>query len=141
MRVQFGALVIAAVLLFVFGAARAVQVSNLHPFLPNGWPGVLSGAAIVFNGRANGYAVSFIAEVCKRRQYVELKFAGRIGEVALPELGASGALVVNERQLSDQVFAAMRAELAGSEVERPVSDVERPRVRVEFVREHGDARL
>src|SRR6185312_140243 len=27
-----------AVLLFVFGAARAVQGSHLHPFMPNGWP-------------------------------------------------------------------------------------------------------
>src|SRR5947209_7469082 len=37
------AIKIAAVLLFVLGAARAVQVSNFHAFLPNGWPGVLSG--------------------------------------------------------------------------------------------------
>jgi len=59
---------IAAVLLFVFGAARAVQVSNLHPFLPNGWPGVLSGAAIVFFTFIGFDSVSTAAEECKSPQ-------------------------------------------------------------------------
>jgi len=39
---------VGAILLFIFGAAHAVESSNLHPFLPNGFAGVLSGAAIVF---------------------------------------------------------------------------------------------
>src|SRR5690349_7589016 len=38
---------IAAILAFVIGAARAVNTANWHPFLPNGFPGVLSGGAIV----------------------------------------------------------------------------------------------
>src|SRR6202522_2094901 len=42
------AIKIAAVLLFIFGAAHAVKSSNLHPFLPNGFPGVISGASVVF---------------------------------------------------------------------------------------------
>ncbi len=59
---------VAAVLLFVFGAARAVQVSNLHPFMPNGWPGVLSGAAIVFFTFIGFDSVSTAAEECKNPQ-------------------------------------------------------------------------
>src|SRR5512143_639677 len=39
---------IAAILAFVIGAARAVDSANWHPFFPNGFPGVLSGGAIVF---------------------------------------------------------------------------------------------
>src|SRR3954449_11626806 len=62
------AIKIAAVLLFVFGAARAVQVSNLHPFLPNGWPGVLSGAAIVFFTFIGFDSVSTAAEECEHPQ-------------------------------------------------------------------------
>ena len=40
---------IAAILIFVFGAARAVNTANWHPFLPNGFSGVLTGGAIVFH--------------------------------------------------------------------------------------------
>src|SRR5260370_41940120 len=39
---------IVAILLFVFGAAKAVNTSNWHPFMPNGYSGVLTGSAIVF---------------------------------------------------------------------------------------------
>ena len=35
---------IAAILIFVFGAARAVKPENWHPFMPNGFSGVLTGA-------------------------------------------------------------------------------------------------
>src|SRR5690242_3627227 len=62
------AIKLVAVLLFVFGAARAVQASNLHPFLPNGWPGVLSGAAIVFFTFIGFDSVSTAAEECERPQ-------------------------------------------------------------------------
>lgn len=57
-----------AILLFVFGAAKAVQASNLHPFLPNGFPGVLSGAAIVFFTFIGFDSVSTAAEECKNPQ-------------------------------------------------------------------------
>ncbi len=33
-----------AILIFVFGASSAVQPSNWQPFMPNGFPGVLTGA-------------------------------------------------------------------------------------------------
>ncbi|MBV9036980.1 MAG: amino acid permease [Acidobacteriaceae bacterium] len=62
------AIKISAVLLFVLGAARAVQASNLHPFLPNGWPGVLSGAAIVFFTFIGFDSVSTAAEECRNPQ-------------------------------------------------------------------------
>ncbi len=59
---------VAAVLLFVFGAAHAVQASNLHPFLPNGFPGVLTGAAIVFFAFIGFDSVSTAAEECTNPQ-------------------------------------------------------------------------
>jgi APA family basic amino acid/polyamine antiporter len=62
------AIKIAAVLLFVFGAARAVQSANLHPFLPNGFGGVVSGAAIVFFTFIGFDSVSTAAEECKQPQ-------------------------------------------------------------------------
>ena len=60
---------LAAVLLFIFGAAHAMQAKNLHPFLPNGFPGVLSGAAIVFFTFIGFDSVSTAAEEeCERPQ-------------------------------------------------------------------------
>src|SRR4051794_9415953 len=59
---------VVAVLLFVFGAAHAVESSNLHPFLPNGFPGVLSGAAIVFFAFIGFDSVSTAAEECRNPQ-------------------------------------------------------------------------
>jgi len=56
---------IGAILLFVFGAAHAVQSTNLHPFLPNGFGGVISGAAIVFFTFIGFDSVSTAAEECR----------------------------------------------------------------------------
>ncbi|MBL8241834.1 MAG: amino acid permease [Bryobacterales bacterium] len=56
---------VAAILLFVFGAARAVNTANWHPFLPNGFTGVLSGAAIVFFTYIGFDSVSTAAEECQ----------------------------------------------------------------------------
>src|SRR5204862_3774136 len=39
---------IAAILIFCFGAAKAINTSNWHPFAPNGFSGILTGASIVF---------------------------------------------------------------------------------------------
>src|SRR5437867_1002157 len=57
-----------AILLFVFGAARAVNTANWHPFMPNGFSGVLTGAAIVFFTYIGFDSVSTAAEECKRPQ-------------------------------------------------------------------------
>jgi APA family basic amino acid/polyamine antiporter len=62
------AIKIGAILLFVFGAAHAVQASNLNPFLPNGWGGVVSGAAIVFFTFIGFDSVSTAAEECRSPQ-------------------------------------------------------------------------
>ncbi len=62
------AIKIAAVLMFVFGAAHAMKSSNLHPFFPNGGAGVLSGAAIVFFTFIGFDSVSTAAEECKNPQ-------------------------------------------------------------------------
>lgn len=59
---------ILVILIFVFGAARAVQPSNWHPFLPNGFSGALTGAAIVFFTYIGFDSVSTAAEECRHPQ-------------------------------------------------------------------------
>ena len=59
---------IAAILIFVIGASRAVNTANWHPFFPNGFPGVLTGAAIVFFTYIGFDSVSTAAEECKNPQ-------------------------------------------------------------------------
>jgi basic amino acid/polyamine antiporter, APA family len=62
------AIKIAAILAFVIGAAHAVKGDNWRPFLPNGFPGVLTGAAIVFFTYIGFDSVSTAAEECRRPQ-------------------------------------------------------------------------
>lgn len=59
---------IAAILIFIFGAARAVNSSHWQPFLPNGYSGVLTGAAIVFFSYIGFDSVSTAAEECRNPQ-------------------------------------------------------------------------
>ena len=59
---------IAAILVFVFGASRAVNTANWHPFMPNGFSGVLTGAAIVFFTYIGFDSVSTAAEECRNPQ-------------------------------------------------------------------------
>ena len=59
---------IAAILIFVIGAAHAVNTANWHPFLPNGFSGVLTGAAIVFFTYIGFDSVSTAAEECRNPQ-------------------------------------------------------------------------
>ncbi len=59
---------IAAILIFVIGASRAVRTEHWHPFMPNGFPGVLTGAAIVFFTYIGFDSVSTAAEECRRPQ-------------------------------------------------------------------------
>jgi APA family basic amino acid/polyamine antiporter len=59
---------IGAILIFVIGAARAVNTANWHPFLPNGFSGVLTGAAIVFFTYIGFDSVSTAAEECRNPQ-------------------------------------------------------------------------
>jgi APA family basic amino acid/polyamine antiporter len=59
---------VVAILLFVFGAMRAVNTGNWHPFLPNGFSGVLTGGAIVFFTYIGFDSVSTAAEECGHPQ-------------------------------------------------------------------------
>jgi APA family basic amino acid/polyamine antiporter len=59
---------IAAILIFVIGAAHAVNTANWHPFLPNGVPGMLTGSAIVFFTYIGFDSVSTAAEECRNPQ-------------------------------------------------------------------------
>ncbi len=59
---------IVAILIFVFGAARAVNTAHWHPFMPNGFGGVLTGAAIVFFTYIGFDSVSTAAEECRNPQ-------------------------------------------------------------------------
>jgi APA family basic amino acid/polyamine antiporter len=57
-----------AIMFFVFGAAKAVNTGNWHPFMPNGYSGVLTGGAIVFFTYIGFDSVSTAAEECHRPQ-------------------------------------------------------------------------
>jgi APA family basic amino acid/polyamine antiporter len=59
---------LAAILIFVFGAARAVQTEHWRPFMPNGFSGVLTGSAIVFFTYIGFDSVSTAAEECRHPQ-------------------------------------------------------------------------
>lgn len=59
---------VTAILLFIFGAAKAVNSANWHPFMPNGFPSVLAGGAVVFFTYIGFDSVSTAAEECHRPQ-------------------------------------------------------------------------
>src|SRR5438105_13691784 len=59
---------IIAILVFISFASRFIHPSNWHPFAPNGWPGILTGASIVFFTYIGFDSVSTAAEECKRPQ-------------------------------------------------------------------------
>ena len=59
---------LAAILLFIFAASRAVDPSNWRPFMPNGLQGVLTGGAIVFFTYIGFDSVSTAAEECRKPQ-------------------------------------------------------------------------
>jgi APA family basic amino acid/polyamine antiporter len=62
------AIKIAAIAIFCIGAARAIHVENWKPFAPHGFPGVLTGASIVFFTYIGFDSVSTAAEECKHPQ-------------------------------------------------------------------------
>ena len=59
---------VGAILIFVIGAARAVNPDNWRPFMPNGFGGVLTGAAIVFFTYIGFDSVSTAAEEARNPQ-------------------------------------------------------------------------
>jgi APA family basic amino acid/polyamine antiporter len=62
------AIKIAAIVIFCLGAAKAVNPGNWHPFAPHGFPGILTGASIVFFTYIGFDSVSTAAEECRRPQ-------------------------------------------------------------------------
>jgi APA family basic amino acid/polyamine antiporter len=59
---------IVAILAFIFAAASFIKPSYWHPFMPNGWTGMLSGGSIIFFTYIGFDSVSTAAEECNRPQ-------------------------------------------------------------------------
>ncbi len=57
-----------AIVIFCLGAARAISPANWHPYAPNGFPGILTGASIVFFTYIGFDSVSTAAEECRHPQ-------------------------------------------------------------------------
>ena len=57
-----------AILIFVFAAISFIHPSNCHPFMPNGFSGVLTGGSIIFFTYIGFDSVSTAAEECKNPQ-------------------------------------------------------------------------
>jgi len=58
----------AAILVFIFAAASFVKPHHWHPFMPNGWGGVLAGGSIIFFTYIGFDSVSTAAEECRNPQ-------------------------------------------------------------------------
>ncbi len=59
---------IVAILAFIFAAASFIKPVYWHPFMPNGWTGMLSGGSIIFFTYIGFDSVSTAAEECQRPQ-------------------------------------------------------------------------
>ncbi|HZT40423.1 MAG TPA: amino acid permease [Bryobacteraceae bacterium] len=57
-----------AILAFCLGAARAINPAHWRPFAPNGFPGILTGASIIFFSYIGFDSVSTAAEECRHPQ-------------------------------------------------------------------------
>jgi APA family basic amino acid/polyamine antiporter len=57
-----------AILIFIFGVISFIHPSNWHPFMPNGWSGVLTGGSIIFFTYIGFDSVSTAAEECRNPQ-------------------------------------------------------------------------
>ncbi|MBM3811464.1 MAG: amino acid permease [Acidimicrobiia bacterium] len=84
---------VTAILIFVFGAAKAVDTANWQPFFPNGFSGVMTGAAIVFFTYIGFDSVSTAAEECRKPQR-DLPFGIIVSLIACTLLYVSVALVL-----------------------------------------------
>lgn len=59
---------IAAIVIFCAGAANAINTANWKPFAPHGFPGILTGASLVFFTYIGFDSVSTAAEECRHAQ-------------------------------------------------------------------------
>jgi APA family basic amino acid/polyamine antiporter len=59
---------IVAILIFIFAGLQFIHPTNWHPFMPNGWGGVLTGGSIIFFTYIGFDSVSTAAEEAKNPQ-------------------------------------------------------------------------
>jgi APA family basic amino acid/polyamine antiporter len=59
---------LAAILVFIFVAGSFVKPHYWHPFMPNGWTGVLTGGSIIFFTYIGFDSISTAAEECRNPQ-------------------------------------------------------------------------
>jgi APA family basic amino acid/polyamine antiporter len=59
----------AAILVFIFAAGSFIKPRYWHPFMPNGWTGVLTGGSIIFFTYIGFDSVSTAAEECRNPQH------------------------------------------------------------------------
>ena len=59
---------IVAILIFIFAGLQLIHPTNWHPFMPNGWGGVLTGGSIIFFTYIGFDSVSTAAEEAKNPQ-------------------------------------------------------------------------
>jgi APA family basic amino acid/polyamine antiporter len=85
---------IAAILVFIFAAASFVKPHYWHPFMPNGWTGVLTGGSIIFFTYIGFDSVSTAAEECKHPQR-DLPFGILMTLVACTVLYGGVAIVLS----------------------------------------------
>jgi APA family basic amino acid/polyamine antiporter len=85
---------IAAIVVFVAAAASFVKPHYWHPFMPNGWTGVLTGGSIIFFTYIGFDSVSTAAEECKNPQR-DLPFGILATLVACTVLYGAVALVLS----------------------------------------------
>jgi APA family basic amino acid/polyamine antiporter len=57
-----------AILIFIAGVLTYIHPANWHPFMPNGWSGVLTGGSIIFFTYIGFDSVSTAAEECRNPQ-------------------------------------------------------------------------
>ncbi|MGC9157435.1 MAG: amino acid permease [Terracidiphilus sp.] len=57
-----------AILVFIFAAASFIKPRYWHPFMPNGWTGVLAGGSIIFFTYIGFDSISTAAEECQNPQ-------------------------------------------------------------------------
>jgi len=105
---------IIAILVFVFGAAHAINPANYHPFLPNGYQGLLTGSAIVFFTYIGFDSVSTAAEECRNPQRdLPIGIVGTLAACAILYVSVAVVLtgIVNWKELGNAapVVNALRA--------------------------------
>jgi APA family basic amino acid/polyamine antiporter len=85
---------IAAIIVFVVAASSFVKPHYWHPFMPNGWTGVLTGGSIIFFTYIGFDSVSTAAEECKNPQR-DVPFGILTTLVACTVLYSAVAIVVS----------------------------------------------